>query len=87
MPGSMTGWPDSPPGADLLLCEATMAAEPGDEIHLGGGEAGQIASAAGVRALLLCHVEERHRAAAVAAAREHFAGSVEAARAGLRATT
>jgi ribonuclease BN (tRNA processing enzyme) len=74
-------------GADLLMCEATMADEPADAIHLGGADAGRIATAAGVGTLILCHVEDVRRAAAVAAAREHFAGPVEAARAGSRATT
>ena len=74
-------------GADLLVCEATMGAEPGDAIHLGGGDAGRIATAAGVGRLLVCHVADTHRAAAVGAARARFAGPVEAARGGLRATT
>lgn len=72
--------------ADLFLCEATLRDQdrPGSRLgHLSGGEAGQLAEAAGSRRLLLTHFfpafdpDERG-----AEARRHFSGPVEVVREG-----
>jgi len=69
-------------GADLLLCEATLGAGPGDPDsgHLSAREAGEHAARAGVRRLVLTHLtDELDIGDAVAAACQAFSGPVEAA--------
>jgi ribonuclease BN (tRNA processing enzyme) len=75
-------------GADLFLCEASYldGVENPPDLHLTGGEAGEIATKAGVGKLLLTHLvtawgseSETHDAAAAM-----FAGPVEIARPGAR---
>lgn len=75
-------------GSDLLLCEATLLQQapgqnPAEYGHLTAAEAGQIATAAGVGALVLTHLwEDLGFDRYLADARAHFAGAVEQARAG-----
>jgi ribonuclease BN (tRNA processing enzyme) len=66
---------------DVLLCEATLAEEHGEQSaargHLSGSEAGDIARAADAAHLLLTHIPAQLDAGAVvAAAREAFGGPV-----------
>jgi ribonuclease BN (tRNA processing enzyme) len=72
-------------GADLFICEATYR-KPGDGpagIHLAAGEAGAMATAAGVKRLLLTHFHPRQDPEqTVAIAREAYAGPCEAVREG-----
>lgn len=68
-------------GADVLLCEAGWAGSPAPVpgIHLSGREAGEHATAAGVGRLLLTHIPAWGSIdAAVAGAREAYAGNVVA---------
>lgn len=72
-------------GADVFLCEAAWAgsAAPRPGIHLSGREAGEHATAAGVGRLLVTHVPAWESvSAAVAGARETYAGTVVAVAAG-----
>jgi len=73
--------------ADLLLAEATFAEEVPEEIRgnlSSGRDAGRQAAAAGVRRLILTHLQPGTDAeAARGAAREHFEGPLEVARPGL----
>jgi ribonuclease BN (tRNA processing enzyme) len=72
-------------GADVLLCEAAAGEEGNPSpVHLRGSDAGRAAREAGVRRLVLTHVDVRYREAALAAARAVYAGPVELARPGLR---
>jgi ribonuclease BN (tRNA processing enzyme) len=54
-------------GADLLLCEASFldGEDNPPDLHLTGREAGEHATAAGVRRLILTHVPAWHDAATV----------------------
>jgi ribonuclease BN (tRNA processing enzyme) len=76
-------------GSDLLLCEATLLAQsPGSDPaywgHLTATEAGEIATAAGVKQLVLTHLwEELGFEHYLAAGRAAFAGEVARARSGL----
>ena len=68
--------------ADLLLAESAYL--DGDDnpkgLHLTGSEAGDHATAAGARALMITHIPPWHdQDRVLAAAREHFGGPVEAA--------
>jgi len=70
-------------GADLFLCEATWAGDPGDyppDIHLTGAQAGAIAAEAGVGRLVLTHIAGgTDRDAVLAEARQAYDGPVELA--------
>lgn len=70
-------------GADLLLCEATWAGDPGDYppgIHLTGAQAGAVAQEAGVGRLVLTHIAGgTDRDAVLREARDTFDGPVELA--------
>ena len=70
-------------GADLFLCEATWAGDPGDyppDIHLTGAQAGSIAAEAGVGRLVLTHIAGgTDRAQVLAEARQAYDGPVELA--------
>jgi ribonuclease BN (tRNA processing enzyme) len=72
-------------GADVFLCEASFLSghdEP-QGIHLTGAEAGEIATEAGVRRLLLTHVPPWYDPATVLAeAKGTFSGPLEMARTG-----
>lgn len=72
-------------GADLALLEASFVGEanpPG--VHLSGGDAGRIASEAGVGMLVLTHlVAWNDDAQVVGEARAAFAGPLEVARSGM----
>lgn len=77
---------DAARGSHLFLCEATLRDTdgPGTRLgHLTGGEAGQLATSAGVERLLLTHFfptfDPQERATE---ARAHFDGQVEVAREG-----
>jgi ribonuclease BN (tRNA processing enzyme) len=66
--------------ADLLICEAGAPEGEHSELHLTGGQAGEIAARAGVRRLLLTHLRpEADPDQAVAEARATFSGPVELA--------
>jgi len=68
--------------ADLLLAEASFVAggENPPDLHLTGGEAGEMAAAAGVGALVVTHVPPWHDArTALAEARDAFDGTCELA--------
>ena len=70
--------------ADLFIVDATGRPEP-DDMDLTPAQAGEAATAAGARRLLLTHFwPGSDRAAAVRAARERFGGEVLAAEEGLR---
>lgn len=75
-------------GSDLFLCEATLLQQPAGQDpahygHLTAREAGQIATVAGVRRLVLTHLwHELGFDRSLAAARAAFAGPVERAHAG-----
>lgn len=77
-------------GADALLCEATLGRaeeDPGHErSHMTPGEAGVVASRAGVRRLMLTHhpINAADPDRPVREARAHFPGWVERARDGAR---
>lgn len=70
-------------GADLFLCEATWAGDPGDyppDIHLTGAQAGAIAAEAGVGRLVLTHIAGgTDRDAVLAEAQQAYDGPVELA--------
>ncbi len=73
-------------GADVLVAEATLPAPEPDSVpiasrgHMSAGEAAAVASAAGVDTLVLTHISDQlDYDAAVAAAREQFAGTIEIA--------
>ncbi|MCP2262383.1 Ribonuclease BN, tRNA processing enzyme [Streptoalloteichus tenebrarius] len=69
-------------GADVLLSEATWPDLPDlpRDLHLSGREAGELATAAGVRKLVLTHIAPWFDAESVAAeARAAFSGPVELA--------
>ncbi len=74
-------------GVDLLLAEATFAHEVPEGIRgnlSSGRDAGQLAAAAGVRQLVLTHLQPGTDAAATErAARESYDGPLEVARPGL----
>ncbi len=77
---------------DLLLCEATLLQQVGNDPaawgHLTAAEAGQIATAANVRHLVLTHLwTELGLPNYLAAAQATFAGPVDLARTGLSFTT
>ena len=80
------GLPDLAAGCDVLLCEATIAGERGDETypyHLTASEVGELAQAVGVGRLIVTHVPPLGDAhVAVAEAQARFDGSVEWARPG-----
>jgi ribonuclease BN (tRNA processing enzyme) len=83
--GPSTGLVEFARGTDLLLLEATLdRPEPGGQrAHLTPREAGEHATRAGARRLVLTHrSDELDADAAVAAAAEAFAGPVELARPG-----
>jgi ribonuclease BN (tRNA processing enzyme) len=73
-------------GADLFLCEASyLDSEPNPPgLHMTGGEAGEAATKAGVKRLLLTHLVSAwgSEQATFEAARSTFAGPVELARPG-----
>lgn len=79
---------DAARGADLFLCEATWGASsegmaPG--MHMSGAEAGRAAREAGVRTLVLIHIQPWGDAeATVAAAREEFDGEIVLGTAGMQ---
>lgn len=71
-------------GADTLIHEATFPDRDRGRFgsHSTAGEAGQIAAQAGVRRLILCHIEADYHGeleALAAEARAHFNGTVEIA--------
>ena len=71
-------------GADTLIHEATFPDRHRGRfgVHSTAGEAGQIAAKAGVRRLILCHIEADYHGeldALAAEARAHFQGVVEIA--------
>jgi len=71
-------------GADTLIHEATFPDRHRGRfgVHSTAGEAGQIAAKAGVRRLILCHIEADYHGeldALTAEARAHFKGPVEIA--------
>lgn len=71
-------------GADTLIHEATFPDRDRGRfgVHSTAGEAGQIAAKAGVRRLILCHIEADYHGeldALAAEARAHFQGVVEIA--------
>lgn len=73
--------------ADLFICEATWGAssagQPAD-MHMSGGEAGDIARRAGAKKLLITHIPPwGDREGAVSAAKAEFPGEVLVARPGL----
>jgi ribonuclease BN (tRNA processing enzyme) len=72
-------------GADLLLCEAAFVAD-GDnprDLHLTGGQAGEVAARARVDTLVLTHIPPWHDPTRVLdEARGTFAGAVELATTG-----
>ena len=74
-------------GADLLLCEASLASGPGPQswpYHLSAAEAGALAREAGVGRLLLTHLAPMlDPARSVAEAAEAFGGPVEWAAPGM----
>lgn len=73
-------------GADVLLCEASIAEQRADPagLHLSGAEAGQCARDAGVGKLVLTHIPPWSDAeATLTAARRTFDGDVTLARPGL----
>lgn len=67
-------------GADLFVCEATWQGDPADwpeGIHLTASQAGEVATAAEVRRLLLTHVlGSLDRSVTLAEARRTFAGTL-----------
>lgn len=72
--------------ADLLLAEASFldGEDNAGGLHLTGSQAGDHATKAGARALMITHIPPWHDPESVlAAAREHFDGPVEAAARGL----
>jgi ribonuclease BN (tRNA processing enzyme) len=72
--------------ADLLLAESAFLDGPDNQsgLHLTGSEAGDHATAAGAKALMITHIPPWHAVDQVlAAARDHFDGPVEAAARGL----
>jgi ribonuclease BN (tRNA processing enzyme) len=72
-------------GADVLLCEATLADDAeSDGVHLSAVDAGAAAAEAGVGQLVLVHLDASKRARAVSAARTTFAGKLDAAVPGFR---
>jgi ribonuclease BN (tRNA processing enzyme) len=73
-------------GADILIAEATLPHPDPDSVpladrgHMSAGEAAAVAAAAGVGTLVLTHISDQlDHDAAVAAARERFAGTIEIA--------
>jgi ribonuclease BN (tRNA processing enzyme) len=72
-------------GVDVLLCEAAQGGEESSNVHLGGADAGRLATEAGARRLVLTHVEDTRREAALAAARTTYGGPIDTAVPGLRA--
>lgn len=71
-------------GADTLIHEATYAEGDGKRVgaHSTAGQAGEVAARAGVRRLILAHLDARHHeetARLAAEARARFAGEVEIA--------
>ncbi len=74
---------DAARGADLFLCEAAWGPSSEgkvDGMHMSGAEAGRIAQAAGVKQLVLVHLQPWGDArATVAAARAEFDGEVTVA--------
>jgi ribonuclease BN (tRNA processing enzyme) len=73
-------------GADVLVAEATLTFPEPDSVplaergHMSAGEAAAVADAAGVGTLVLTHMSDQlDQDAAVAAAREQFAGTIEIA--------
>jgi ribonuclease BN (tRNA processing enzyme) len=79
-------------GSDLLLCEATLleqapGSDPAHWGHLTAAQAGEIATIAGVKHLVLTHLwAELGFDHYLAAARATFAGPIDTARAGLTLT-
>lgn len=72
--------------ADLLLAESSFldGTDNPKGLHLTGSEAGDHATEAGAKALLITHIPPwNDEGAVLAAAREHFSGPVEAAARGL----
>ncbi len=73
-------------GADVFLCEASWTHMPGHrppDLHLSGTEAGQIATRAGVKELLLTHIPPwTSREDVIAEAKSAFDGPVHAVVAG-----
>jgi ribonuclease Z len=72
-------------GADTLIHEATFPERHRGRfgVHSTAAEAGQVAARAGVRRLLLAHIEADYHGevdALAAEARKHFGGAVEVAR-------
>ncbi|AKK03851.1 MBL fold metallo-hydrolase [Corynebacterium epidermidicanis] len=74
-------------GADVFLCEATWGATSmgkAPDMHMCGGEAGLLASRAGVKQLILVHIPPwGDPEGAVRAARENFDGEVIVGEAGM----
>jgi ribonuclease BN (tRNA processing enzyme) len=69
---------------DLLICAAGTMRPEGFEIHLNPEQAGELATAAGVRRLVLTHLRPPiDEAAAKSRAATRFAGPIEVARRGL----
>jgi len=73
-------------GAEILVAEATLPRPEPDSVplsergHMSAGEAASVAAAAGVGTLVLTHISDQlDHDAAVAAAREQFAGTIETA--------
>ena len=80
-----TALPELAAGCDVLVCEATWGTGPPVEgvPHMTAADAGRAAAAAGAGRLLLTHLDPSSPAeAALAQAREHFAGPVALARPG-----
>ena len=69
--------------AEYFLCEAAWGASAADKIsgmHMSGADAGELATAAGVRNLVLTHLQPwGDTAATVQAAENYFAGPVQVA--------
>ena len=70
-------------GADVLLCEAAMREDEPDlppDLHLTGGQAGEVAARAGVGRLIVTHVPPWYdRESQAAAARTTYSGQVDPA--------
>jgi len=83
--GVCHGLEDTARDADLFLCEASFldGANNPPDLHLTGGEAGQMATRAGVRRLVLTHVPPWHSAQAMLdEAARTYTGPLELAAAG-----
>jgi ribonuclease BN (tRNA processing enzyme) len=87
---SCQGLEDAARGADLFLCEAAFEEGRDDDIkdvHLTGKRAGQAATAAGARRLLLTHIPVwTSQTAVLAEAKPEFDGDVAIAVAGVHYT-